>query len=217
VGEHVLLMEDDFRLCPHALLALMHLMGKVAGMPGVAPMPAGARGVSLAPAGVGMPGPVGDADGAAPWLLLRVCYGMNGAVLHTRDVPALAGYVAARLADRPPDHLLVEWFAGETDAAAAYVGQRGHFTFRYNLMDHFGRQSSLRVMPQGIFGACYDPLDEGNLFAVEAFHSRQCGHDDMQPCRAKNDPARAPPLHLKAAAAGVPVRVGLNHKAIGGV
>jgi len=210
---HVLLMEDDFRLCPHALLALAHLTAKAAGMPGVAPMPPAQAGLQWTPSGVLPPKAVdmGPGSTATPWLLLRVCYGLNGAVLHTRDVPALAAYLAARLAARPPDHLLVEWFAGEQPAAAAYVGSRAHFTFRYNLLDHFGRQSSLRAAPQGTFGACYDPLDEGNLFPVEAWNKVECEHDDMQPCRAQGDAARVPPLHLKDAAKGVPLRVGELH------
>ena len=215
-AKHVLLMEDDFRLCPHAVLALAHLTAKAAGMPGVAPMPTAQARVQWGAHGVQQPAPVdmGPASSASPWLLLRVCYGLNGAVLHTRDVPALAAYLAQRGDARPPDHLLVEWFAAERPAAAEYVGSRAHFTFRYNLLDHFGRQSSLRAAPQGTFGACYDPLDEGNLFAVEAWNMQECGHDDMQPCRAADDPARLPPLHLKEAAKGVPLRVGAQHSAL---
>ncbi len=209
-ASHVLLMEDDFRLCPHGLLALAHLTAKVASMPGVAPMPAAQATVHWDTQGVQAP-PAVQTQHGAPWLLLRVCYGLNGAVLHTRDVPALAAYLASRLQARPPDHLLVEWFAGETQASAAYAGRRGHFTYRYNLLDHFGRQSSLRAAPQGTFGACYDPLDTGNLFEVEAWKPQECGHDDMQPCRAADDMARWAPLHLKDAAKGIQTRVGGKH------
>ena len=211
----VMLMEDDFRLCPNALLALLHMHLKAASMPHHAALSPQQAAVRLDKAGVPRPPPLQpDAQGAVPWLVLRVCYGLNGVVLHTRDVPEFAWYLSTRLTQRPPDHLLVEWFAGEKPDSAAFVGQRAHFTYKYNLLDHFGRQSSLRAAPQGTFGACFDPLDTGNLFPVEAWDARTCGHDDMTPCRPADDPARVPALDLKAGAtaANVPLRIGDQHK-----
>ena len=45
---------------------------------------------------------------------------------------------------RPPDHLVVEWFAGETPEAAGHKKGRANIGFKFNLFDHIGVVSTLR-------------------------------------------------------------------------
>ncbi len=45
---------------------------------------------------------------------------------------------------RPPDHLVVEWFAGETEEAARHKNGRANIGFKFNLFDHIGLVSTLR-------------------------------------------------------------------------
>jgi hypothetical protein len=89
-----------------------------------------------------------------------------GTVIHTSDAPVFAAYLRSHYHRRPPDHLLVEWFAGETDEAAEYVGKRAHVTFRYNLMEHRGRVSTLRAALAKPMPTCYEQLVYPVLFRV---------------------------------------------------
>lgn len=91
-----------------------------------------------------------------------------GALLHMADVPAFAQYLETHAARRPPDHLLVEWFAGETPESAAYIGTRVHYTSKYNLFEHAGTVSTLRGGKMPKFAVCYDYLEEPVLFEVRA-------------------------------------------------
>lgn len=117
------------------------------------------------------------------WLAIRASYGMNGIFLHMKDVHTFGAYLLKHQMRRPPDHLVVEWFAGETPEAKAYRGNRANVGFRHNLFDHIGVYSSLRSEIQTSFPRCYELLAEPTVFKVEAFDPLQCPRDDIWPCR----------------------------------
>ncbi|KAH8053508.1 hypothetical protein JL722_9346 [Aureococcus anophagefferens] len=70
-------------------------------------------------------------------------------------------------ARRPPDHLVVEWFAGETEESRGYRGDRQHLGFRWNFFDHIGARSTLRAQTSGKMPACYEELLAPVVFPVE--------------------------------------------------
>jgi hypothetical protein len=120
------------------------------------------------------------------WLAIRASYGMNGVFLHDSDVLTFADYLYKHQARRPPDHLVVEWYAGESVESKKYKGNRTNIGFRYNLFNHIGVVSTLRSQKQGSFPRCYDELLEPTVFKVEAFSRRECPKDDIWPCKIKN-------------------------------
>ena len=172
-------MEDDFRLCPSGMQALAYLL-------------------TLA-------GAIHSPPQRLPWNALRVSFGLNGALIHLgADAAALADYLAANAARRPPDHLTVEWFAGETRDSAATKAGRPHVAFRYNVLEHFGRASSLRGTETGLYSYCYDELNSDVVFEVEAFKALQCPHIDIWPCPPPLEgvpPPPAPAINFAALAA----------------
>jgi hypothetical protein len=116
------------------------------------------------------------------WIALRASYGMNGIVMHDKDLTTFASYLETHQSRRPPDHLVVEWFAGETRESKAYRGSRQNVGFKYNLFEHIGLHSTLRADKAAAFPGCYDTLVEPVLFQVEAWSSKDCPHDDIWPC-----------------------------------
>ena len=118
---------------------------------------------------------------------LRLSFGLNGGVLRGADTRILAAYLREHAARRPPDHLWVEWFAGERPQSAEHKRGRQHVAFRYNILEHFGRSSSLRPEAQGVYAYCYDELNAGVVFEVEAYKVQECGHDDIWPCWLMGD------------------------------
>ena len=127
------------------------------------------------------------------WNALRVSYGLNGGVLRAADVSTFAAYLEEHQARRPPDHLWVEWFAGERPQSAARKAGRPHVAFRYNVLEHFGASSSLRAKVAPLYAMCYDELNEKVVFEVEAFKPLQCAHDWVWPCWPAGDGRYAEP------------------------
>eukprot|EP01032_Pedospumella_encystans_P020844 gene20844-23672_t len=120
------------------------------------------------------------------WLAIRASYGMNGIFMHNNDLETFADYLLKHQARRPPDHLVVEWYAGETPEAGKYRGKRANIGFKYNLFNHIGVVSTLRSQKSTSYPKCYEPLLEPTVFQVEAFNPRQCPRDDLWPCNVDN-------------------------------
>jgi hypothetical protein len=93
-----------------------------------------------------------------------------------------ANYLEKHHRRRPPDHLVVEWFAGEKPESKKYKNDRAHMAFRYNIFDHLGKRSSLRSTISPKYPICYEQLLEPVLFNVEAFKPRLCAISDIWPC-----------------------------------
>lgn len=129
---------------------------------------------------------------APDWNAVRVSLGLNGALLRMADIPVLSAYMMTHISRRPPDHLLVEWFAGETPTSAAHKRGRPHAAFRYNVLEHFGFHSSLRNEKSPIYAYCYDKLTAPVVFEVEQWREHECGHDDVWPCRRTAEAAGYP-------------------------
>lgn len=70
---------------------------------------------------------------------------MNGIFLPDEDLEVFADYLVKHQERRPPDHLVVEWYAGETAEAKAHKAGRANIGFKYNLFDHIGEVSTLRA------------------------------------------------------------------------
>jgi hypothetical protein len=117
------------------------------------------------------------------WLAIRLSYGMNGIIMNSKDVIVFGQYLLKHQARRPPDHLVVEWYAGETPESKSYKGSRANIGFRYNLFHHLGTVSTLRSSSSPKYLTCYEELLEPTVFAVEAFNVKQCPNDDIWPCQ----------------------------------
>jgi hypothetical protein len=120
------------------------------------------------------------------WLAIRASYGMNGIFMHNDDLNVFADYLMKNQIRRPPDHLVVEWFAGESQESAQYKQLRKNIGFKFNLFDHLGVVSTLRGAEQTSFPRCYEFLYEPTVFKVEAYNPRECPGDDIWPCDVSN-------------------------------
>jgi hypothetical protein len=150
-------MEDDFRLCPQGFESIALALHRA------------------------------KFSNTMNWNAIRISYGLNGAIIRGVDVPKLSSYYMKRYTHRPPDHLLVEWFAGETVESAVIKAQRPHLSFKYNLLEHFVHTSSLRVATSSYFPYCYQLMDGKVVFEVEAFKEAECNHDIIWPCLQPSD------------------------------
>lgn len=120
------------------------------------------------------------------WLAIRASYGMNGIFMHDQDLHRFLSYLLQHQARRPPDHLVVEYYAGETPEAHSVKGSRANIGFKFNLFDHLGVVSTLRSQKMVGFPRCYEMLTEPTVFAVEAYSPKECPRDDIWPCKVKS-------------------------------
>ncbi|KAH9255765.1 hypothetical protein BASA81_006159 [Batrachochytrium salamandrivorans] len=152
---YVVFQEDDFVWCQSALFSMAYIAARL------------------------------EAQHRANWLVARFSFGFNGFMLHGgADVRALAGYLHKHQTRRPPDHLLVEWFSGETNESLAYKQHRVHAAYKYNLFIHRGTISSLRSTGQPLYISCWRAIKPPIVFPVEAF-AANCGdnkQEDISPC-----------------------------------
>lgn len=176
-SKYFLFTEDDFELCPNGVLALQYAVSK-------------ARRYSLVPS-AGSSGSAGE----RPFSALRCGIGLNGIVMHNSagppysDVAAFRSYLRRHYARRPPDHLVVEFYAQESDEARHYFAEdhqgrrRRVAAFRHNIFRHLGgRHSTLRDETAWSTPTCFTELIAPQVFEVEAWNPRDCPHDDMWPC-----------------------------------
>ena len=150
-SSYYMLMEDDFTFCPSLLRLIPYLVNKAHVLD-------------------------------PRWFSLKFSFGMNGYILHNGDDTAhLSAYLLRKQRLRPPDHLIVEWSAGEKESAA-YKLDRPHVIYRYNMLHHLGTVSSLRSAHQGEYPPCWHDMNTQVVFEVESFRVSECGHTDIWPC-----------------------------------
>jgi hypothetical protein len=158
-----LFTEDDFVLCPNGLLALSHFIRKAL-------------------------------DYQRTFSALRCGIGLNGIVMQNggggqtkNDLRAFADFLEANYPRRPPDHLVVEFFAKESQAGKQVFAERHPMAFRYNLFAHLGgEKSTLRSESAWALPGCFEELVEPQVFQVEAWSAADCPEDDVWPCRYNN-------------------------------
>lgn len=136
------------------------------------------------------------------WLAVRASFGMNGIFLKYDDLVPFADYLIEHQSRRPPDHLVVEWFAGEKEQSQAYKGTRPHLGFRWNIFRHLGTKSTLGSNTKRMPG-CFEVLTVPVVFPVEAYLKATCPRQDFTPCEAlKGEPMSRPasisPSHVSA-------------------
>eukprot|EP01059_Diplonema_ambulator_P007603 TRINITY_DN17084_c0_g1_i1.p1 TRINITY_DN17084_c0_g1~~TRINITY_DN17084_c0_g1_i1.p1 ORF type:complete len:399 (+),score=137.80 TRINITY_DN17084_c0_g1_i1:381-1577(+) len=154
-SRYTLLYEDDFELCDNGLMAIEYMIEK---------------------ANRYQPG----------WAGIRCSFGLAGIVLHNKgeyeDVKQFAKYLKRHYARRPPDHLVVEWYAGEIEESKAYFNDRKVMAFRHNIAHHIGEHSSIRETKHWSFPGCFAELIAPQVFPVEAWSPIDCPEDDLWPC-----------------------------------
>ncbi len=117
---------------------------------------------------------------------MRVSYGMNGILIQNKDIPDLIVYMTLRMWLKPCDHSIVEWFLGSTaDGIPIGTGaqRRPYFVYRYNLMSHVGRISTL-VKERRPKPICFATMDSRiGLRRGEAFEEEgACARSELWPC-----------------------------------
>ncbi|KAG2389287.1 hypothetical protein C9374_013847 [Naegleria lovaniensis] len=154
-SKYLLIVEDDFLVCELTLTTLIHIIHK-----------ANAR------------------FGKDGWAAIRVSSGLNGIIMRNdnNDISTFADHLERRIGKRPPDHIFAEFCARETPESLAHFGNRFMVAYKYNLLSHLGRISTLRDNAHYDMPQCWETLVHPVSFEVEAFNPAQCPKDDLWPC-----------------------------------
>jgi hypothetical protein len=120
--------------------------------------------------------------------MLRISFGFNGIILPWSRIPSLITYLMAHVAHQPPDLLLVDWICDREPNSCTGIAchnctatSSGVVSFRFNLAQHIGKQSSLRATSREIQPACWQ-LYGSAVSQTELFDEAQCWNDDISPC-----------------------------------
>jgi len=152
-------MEDDWLLCEGGMRALLYAIHKA----------------SLY-------------EASPPWAALRYSYGLNGILVRSADLRALAAFLLRPAdeaentePDAPVDHLTYRWLRAKYPSGRRYFGGRRIVAFRHTLYWHIGERSSLNNAPERHRPRCYALTSEW-LFPQESFQLERCADDDISPC-----------------------------------
>ena len=125
------------------------------------------------------------------WAALRFSYGLNGIMMHTKDLGAMATFLLDPssdpdndLPDAPVDHLVYRWLRGKYSGGRNYFGRRHIMAFRHTLFWHIGDSSAVGNSAARHRPKCYGLTKEW-LFDKEAFHVDDCPDDDLWPCTGR--------------------------------
>eukprot|EP00908_Phaeocystis_cordata_P016228 Transcript_27499.p1 GENE.Transcript_27499~~Transcript_27499.p1 ORF type:complete len:356 (+),score=113.09 Transcript_27499:1134-2201(+) len=217
-----LFLEDDWRLCPLSLLALQHVASKASRYDPAwlsVRVSFGLAGVLVHNDNLDLP-TLADhleahqlshpPDHLATLFMLGVRAEARLEPRPGRPAPDPTRCSHARAprrmaaAQAAPEHLPAPMLPVSTDdglplhaelrLGGAWRGRRRHFSFRYNLLEHVGRVSTLRDEPHSdALPKCNDFLGVPALFLEECFHLGHCPDDDLWPCDSPNA-TRAPSL-----------------------
>eukprot|EP00735_Rhodelphis_limneticus_P013665 TRINITY_DN7613_c0_g1::TRINITY_DN7613_c0_g1_i1::g.1948::m.1948 TRINITY_DN7613_c0_g1::TRINITY_DN7613_c0_g1_i1::g.1948 ORF type:complete len:433 (+),score=-5.83 TRINITY_DN7613_c0_g1_i1:194-1492(+) len=124
--------------------------------------------------------------------------GLNGAIIHTSDISALATYFSGRLRgeilwrlrkdNRPVDHLLYEWSLKETLTASNYLGSRRNYIIEAHPFRHIGFQSAeghrwkQRADGEPLEWGCGFRMVQPMFFEGIAFNDTACANYTVSPC-----------------------------------
>ncbi|KAL0490516.1 MGAT4C [Acrasis kona] len=152
---YLMIMEDDFELCP---FALEHLYRSVYAAQHLY---------------------FGNFTG------LRVSYGFNGIILHCFDLPRIKDHLYNDMTAGPPDDMLGNFMTKISPEGKAYFSpERSLAVYRHNIMKHIGDVSVVfyNYKPQRVFPGCYDSLYFGGLGNQERYNYPVCKDKEFSPC-----------------------------------
>lgn len=189
---YVLLMEDDFTLCPHGLRSLHYMIDKVCQCVRCIPCLNVliisyfcAKSTSYFP----------------NWIGLRVSYGLNGVVIKSSDLPDLIQFYESVIREHtqrgkklePPDHLIYRYLHTMQQDNRQKIGARQLVAYRYNLFRHIGVSSTFTGRYTRYNPECYQVLYDW-LQPYERFRNEDCPNDDISPCQPQQEQKSEPAI-----------------------
>ncbi|KAL0484491.1 hypothetical protein AKO1_005121 [Acrasis kona] len=152
----MMLMEDDFEFCPHALAHIQR--------------------ATFAAETLYFP----------HFTALRVSYGFNGVILHCSDLSFIRDYLYNNKHYGPPDAMLSPFWTKAESEGQLYFGQRQHAAYHHNVMNHIGGYSSIwDAGTDRTFPKCYDDLYFRGMSHGDWFDFKSCGYKEFSPCTDK--------------------------------